>query len=400
MEQHDQSGSADGFKPTHRKDVSAALAADGQPSWVEELDPSSWGTAPLPSSDNPSGPMSTGALRAPQPAPSSGPNKMLMGVVSVVAVSSKKLVALFVMTRPDDRAAAVTATPPEPTATAPATAAAADSESPAEVASPEESPTAVRVPAGLVGQPLLEVSELLADLGVRVDRTGEAVGAGVEAGTVLSVDPPAGQTLDADAVVLLTYAVGDDDPPADPTDDEPAEPPGSSAEIYYVDSNTANDPNGYRVVDVPGDDVLNVRSGPSVSNVIVGELPPWQTDIYRTGGVAETLDGVWWEIRMPETDGIGWAHSAYLGLAPTDYDPNDMDRYRVVGVPSNDTLNVRSGAGVDNPVVWELGPGQRGITRTYRVAVAAGAEWWELYDEATGMTGWIHSDYLQFDGRY
>jgi|GEM_PF-2949405 len=65
----------------------------------------------------------------------------------------------------------------------------------------------------------------------------------------------------------------------------------------------------YRVVDVDRDDVLNIRSGPSVSYPVVGEIPP-------TGRGVELIGPCrgWCLVRYRGAS--GWVHGRYLAAEP------------------------------------------------------------------------------------
>ena len=62
----------------------------------------------------------------------------------------------------------------------------------------------------------------------------------------------------------------------------------------------------FRVVNVRGDDVLNVRSGPSADFDIVGGLPPGSRGIAITNACRAT----WCPVQHRATS--GWVNSAYL----------------------------------------------------------------------------------------
>ncbi len=70
----------------------------------------------------------------------------------------------------------------------------------------------------------------------------------------------------------------------------------------------------------------------------------------------------------------------------------------VVGVRHDDVLNVRSGPGIDFPVVATLGPTRSGITGTGNGwQLPSGAVWWEI--DAGGVVGWANQRYLsRLDG--
>lgn len=74
----------------------------------------------------------------------------------------------------------------------------------------------------------------------------------------------------------------------------------------------------FEVVGVEPDDVLNVRSGPSTQNDVIGGFPHNYSGVVTTGTRATTSDGAkWWEVEFFD-DAIGWVNSAFLGpVAPT-----------------------------------------------------------------------------------
>jgi hypothetical protein len=66
--------------------------------------------------------------------------------------------------------------------------------------------------------------------------------------------------------------------------------------------------------------------------------------------------------------------------------------YRVIFVEADDTLNVRSGPGVQNPVVTELAPDAAGIRVTGPGEQVD--DWLWLPIEANGVSGWVNSLHL------
>lgn len=62
----------------------------------------------------------------------------------------------------------------------------------------------------------------------------------------------------------------------------------------------------YKVVGVSYDDVLNVRSGPSVRYRIVGAIPPDTACVVRTG----PRRGNW--VKISYADAKGWVNGRYL----------------------------------------------------------------------------------------
>ncbi|MDW8226350.1 MAG: hypothetical protein RMJ60_00950 [Anaerolineales bacterium] len=76
---------------------------------------------------------------------------------------------------------------------------------------------------------------------------------------------------------------------------------------------TPGTPSGpYAVILVAPNDVLNIRSGPGVSNRIVATFAPTAKNVMRTGPSAVVSDGAKWvEVRRPD-GGVGWVNFYYL----------------------------------------------------------------------------------------
>ena len=69
------------------------------------------------------------------------------------------------------------------------------------------------------------------------------------------------------------------------------------------------------------------------------------------------------------------------------------DTYAVIHVPADETLNIRSGPGVENPVVGELQPDASGLKRTGKTS-GLGNEMWVEIQNPGGGTGWVKSEFL------
>lgn len=67
--------------------------------------------------------------------------------------------------------------------------------------------------------------------------------------------------------------------------------------------------------------------------------------------------------------------------------------YAVVNVLPDDTLNIRSGPGVENPVVGTLQHDQFGLTRTGESS-SVGEDLWVEIQNPGGGTGWVNADFL------
>jgi hypothetical protein len=88
----------------------------------------------------------------------------------------------------------------------------------------------------------------------------------------------------------------------------PAQPPATASESpppHKAEPKRAVEPL-FRVVNVRGDDVLNVRSGPSADFEIVGELPPGSRGI----AITDACRSRWCPVQRGST--TGWVNSAYL----------------------------------------------------------------------------------------
>lgn len=78
---------------------------------------------------------------------------------------------------------------------------------------------------------------------------------------------------------------------------------------------------------------------------------------------------------------------------PTAVSPSSGNNsYRVAFVNSDDVLNVRDGAGVNNPVVGALPAAETGITATGATAQVAGSTWMEV--QKGGIRGWVNGRFL------
>lgn len=69
------------------------------------------------------------------------------------------------------------------------------------------------------------------------------------------------------------------------------------------------------------------------------------------------------------------------------------DTYAVVNVLADDALNIRAGAGVENPLVGTLQADRSGLVRTGNMA-NVGDELWVEIQNPDGGTGWVNADFL------
>ncbi len=72
--------------------------------------------------------------------------------------------------------------------------------------------------------------------------------------------------------------------------------------------------------------------------------------------------------------------------------PTPTPHYRVAFVASDDTLNVRSGPGINNGVVGELAPNADGVQITGEGEIVAGSTWTPI--TAGSLSGWVNGRFL------
>ncbi len=168
----------------------------------------------------------------------------------------------------------------------------------------------------------------------------------------------------------------------------------------------------YRVVNVASNDVLNVRDRVGVpGSRIVGVLPPGTGGIVWTGQQGRAGDGaLWYRIIHPRVPAGGWVNARFLseeasvsppasaeppGSLFKDHTAQDHD-YRVVGVASNDVLNIRSGPGVSHGIVGMFPPNARHVRITGRIrSLPSGAVWVEVRSATLpDGVGWVNGRFL------
>lgn len=145
----------------------------------------------------------------------------------------------------------------------------------------------------------------------------------------------------------------------------------------------------FRVVNVPQDDVLNVRSGPDPTTRIVAVIPPRGSGIMKLGG----CNGDWCPVRYES--GQGWVHRYFIApenqrLSRVRSAPNPIT-YRVVRVAANDVLNLRRRPDPDARIVSRIPSSGRRIHLTgYCVG-----EWCPVRHGRD--SGWAHRYYLTLE---
>jgi len=72
--------------------------------------------------------------------------------------------------------------------------------------------------------------------------------------------------------------------------------------------------------------------------------------------------------------------------------PPPQATYQVIGIPLNDYLNVREGAGAGYQVVTKLEPGTHGILLGTERVAKGGTMWQQI--TVHGQTGWVNAAYI------
>ena len=118
---------------------------------------------------------------------------------------------------------------------------------------------------------------------------------------------------------------------------QPAGPGAGPGSATATDSGPGTGPQAmpYQVTGVAADDMLNVRAGPGVENVILGMLAPDAAGISPTGRVETASDGgTWWQIDDPTLPGgTGWVNARFLH--PQDVVPAAVTAQDVLDAPRN-----------------------------------------------------------------
>jgi uncharacterized protein YraI len=151
-------------------------------------------------------------------------------------------------------------------------------------------------------------------------------------------------------------------------------------------------PGQYRVVDIPANDILSVRSGAGKGFPEIGQLPPNGRGIGIGRCVAvEGFEYPWCEVSYGCIG--GWSYARYLadpqGRRPrlTGLQDSGVETYRITGVEAWDFLNMRAGPGTSYPIVVPIPPDGRGIrVGSCRRMPGFAAKWCET--SWRGHDGW------------
>lgn len=139
-----------------------------------------------------------------------------------------------------------------------------------------------------------------------------------------------------------------------------------------IEESTPEPTQSYRVIDVAGDDVLNVRTQPDAASQIVGTLPSDANDVVVAGTRMELNGSVWWQVVTD--DGLGWVNSRYLagnGEPAWEADPFPL---RCTGTEPFWTLSIGGEEAtfqtpVEDDEKWSAGPVTPAIGLVGRYAV-------------------------------
>lgn len=157
-------------------------------------------------------------------------------------------------------------------------------------------------------------------------------------------------------------------------------------------------PNGAHIRDEPGGDAIT-----TLEKGYLVEILPEEPAI---------LEGTTWvrvRVQTPNRDVVGWVRLDLIATAtPSGPLPTPTlestptvtvtleasGSYAVVNITEEDaTLNVRSGAGVTNPLVGSLAYRANNIGRVGSPVTVNSTEWWQI-QKTDGLMGWVNASYL------
>jgi len=152
----------------------------------------------------------------------------------------------------------------------------------------------------------------------------------------------------------------------------------------------------YRVVDIRSDDTLSVRVDAGVSFRKIDELA-YDTRNIKVIRCKLTYNGrEWCRVRHPSIY-TGWVSARYITPQYRSYNSDNLSydrRYRVVNIRSDDTLNVRSDAGIYNRKVDELYYNARNIKVLRCKYTPRGVKWCKVSHPSI-YSGWVSARYIR-----
>lgn len=150
---------------------------------------------------------------------------------------------------------------------------------------------------------------------------------------------------------------------------------------------------------------LNIRSGPSTANPVVGRASSGQT--FRNLGCQGTGDARWCHIEAPNGLLSGWVAGRFLAetgaaaapsqpQAPSEVAAMGPDFWQVVNVASDDFLNIRAGVGTGASIVARAPNGT--VLRNLGCQGLGDARWCHVETTDARIEGWVSGAYLQESG--
>ena len=155
----------------------------------------------------------------------------------------------------------------------------------------------------------------------------------------------------------------------------------------------------YKVVNVANWDTLNVRTKPYVTkNNKVDELAPYAQNIQVLQRKKNHKGTLWSRIRYTNNNGYnieGWVVSRCLSLqnSTRSHKTQRQTLYRVVKIPSNDTLSVRASLGTQYQKIGDLPYYARGVQMIKCGYSNKGGKWCQI--RYGGIEGWVSAKYLR-----
>lgn len=181
----------------------------------------------------------------------------------------------------------------------------------------------------------------------------------------------------------------------------------ASGSAPVVTQLTGQAPAVYKVTGISAGSSLNVRQSAGTTNPLIGTLANNATDIAGTGRRVSVDGNEWREIKF--ANGTGWVFGGYLTLAPapaaaatpvptpapivvTELAVDSPAIYRVTGVSTGASLNVRAEPGASQRLLGTLAGDTSAVPATGRRSLVGQTEWREI-GFRTG-TGWVNASYL------
>jgi|GEM_PF-2501710 len=144
-------------------------------------------------------------------------------------------------------------------------------------------------------------------------------------------------------------------------------------------------------VHVTSNDV-NLRDEPGLASRVILTMEYGSTWLVVDGPV--NADGyTWYEIKVPEGAGLGWAAADFLAEGPGDGGGGDGWAPGTEVMTTSD-LNLRSGPGTSYGIIATYGGNER-ATVVDGPTSAEGYAWYQVEVQADGNVGWFASEFLE-----